>query len=95
MLIPTLTLGLIISIQDERPLSCIGSKECSNTKPLKTHSAEKYALTEDGCEFSIRLNDCGEFCGGANLVERQLSHFHLQSATLFTLLGELLISSFD
>ena len=41
------------------------------------------------------LNDCREFCGGANPVARQLSYLHLQSVTLFTLLGELLISSFN
>ena len=41
---------LIISIQDERPLSCIDSKACRNTIPLKTHSTAKYAFTEDGCE---------------------------------------------
>ena len=40
-------------------------------------------------------NDCKEFCGGANPVARQLSYLHLQSVTLFTLLGELLISSFN
>ena len=36
--------GLIISIQDERPLSCIDSKECRNTIPLKTHSTAKIRL---------------------------------------------------
>ena len=41
---------LIISIQDERPLSCIDSKACGNTIPLKTHSTAKYAFTEDGCK---------------------------------------------
>ena len=41
---------LINSIQDERPLSCIDSKACRNTIPLKTHSKAKYAFTEDGCE---------------------------------------------
>ena len=43
----------------------------------------------------IRLNHCRVFCGGANLVARQLSHWHLQSATIIALLGELLISNFN
>ena len=36
-----------------------------------------------------------EFCGGPNLVARQLSHLHLQNTTLFAMLGELLMSSFN
>ena len=41
---------LIISIQDERSLSCIDSISCRNTIPLKAHTTAKYAFTEHGCE---------------------------------------------
>ena len=41
------------------------------------------------------LNDCREFCAGANLVARQLSYSHLHSDTLFALLDEFLIPSFN
>ena len=85
----------VISIQNEKALSCTDSKECRNTKPLKRHTLQKNTPSLDGCAFSIRLNDCGEFCGGANLGERQLSHFPSSKRHSRRLLGELLISNFS
>ena len=47
----------------------------AKTPNLLRHTLRKNTPSLNGCAFSIRLHDCGEFCGGANLGERQLSHF--------------------
>ena len=64
----------IISIQDERSLSCIDLKSCRNTIPLKAHTTAKYIFTERGCEcpFSTTAETSAV---ASTYVARQLSHF--------------------
>ena len=71
---------LIISIQVERSLSCIDSKSCRNTIPLKAHTTAKYAFTEHGCECPFS-SPTAESSAVAPTLSRVNSHtFHLQSA---------------